>query len=296
MIVCRKIRQRIAAQNQRFVRIDEQPQDNKLTRLTDGKRLPVDRRQNERSYAIAFFMHLRDSHLSKTRPSWRVFLIGESRIPDRSFGVQVLLEHCLERTLPTLAQCGNLQRALQLLARVSRQIQEGVNLGHSDSLGTVSSFYNIVIRRDSPFLQYAKVESWSAMFYKKRRHARFIHADAYSVARHAWLRYLKYCVTNAILIADADLVVGQPLNGEVFSELAESKIVAAQELLPVVIRVHLINKNGTLFSAMTGEIGLAVAINIELAHHLPPLDGTLPDRGADSLAVPRHVARKTDVY
>src|SRR5579863_1818887 len=132
MIGCRQITQRIAAKNRRFAGIDEQPQDDKLTCLEERKRLPIDWRQNEGSYAGGFFMNIRDSHLSKAGPSWRLFLIRESRIPRRSLGAQVLLEHCLERTLPTLAERGNPQRALQLLARMSRQIQQGVGVGHTD--------------------------------------------------------------------------------------------------------------------------------------------------------------------
>src|ERR1700722_3320440 len=112
MISYRQIRQRIAAKNRRFARIDKQPQNHKLTRLADRKRLPIDWRQNEGSYAIAFLVNSRDSHLSKAGPCWWLFLIREPRIPRRSFGAQVLLEHCLERTLPTLAECGNPQRAL----------------------------------------------------------------------------------------------------------------------------------------------------------------------------------------
>src|SRR5580704_15636810 len=140
MIGSGQIRQRIAAKDRRFARIDEQSQDDKLTSLEERKRLPIDRRQNEGSYVIAFLMDTRDSHLSKSGPCWCLFLIAESRIPHRSFRAQVLLEHCLERTLPTLAKCRNPQRALQLLAGMSWQIQEGVNLGHGDSLWTVSNF------------------------------------------------------------------------------------------------------------------------------------------------------------
>src|SRR4051794_39312843 len=129
MVGCRQIRQGIAAKNRRFVRVEMQAQDNKLTRLEESKTLPIDWRQNEGSYAIAFLINLRDSHLSKAGPCWCLFLSCESRIPHRSFGAQVLLEHCLERTLPTLAKCGNPQRPFQLFARMSGQIQECINLG-----------------------------------------------------------------------------------------------------------------------------------------------------------------------
>ena len=134
MIGCRQIRQRIAAKDGRFVRFDEQAQNHKLTCLEDRKRLSIYRLKNQGSYAIAFPINIRDSHLSKSRPCWCLLLIRESRIPHRSFRAQVLLEHCLEGTLPTLAKCGNPQRSLQLLAGMPRQIQEGVNLGHADSL------------------------------------------------------------------------------------------------------------------------------------------------------------------
>src|SRR5580700_10743898 len=244
MVGCWQIRQRIAAKNRRFARIDEQPQNNKLTRLEDRKRLPIDWRQNEGSYAIAFLINIRDSHLSKAGPCWRLFLIGESRIPHRSFGAQVLLEHGLERTLPTLAKCRNPQRALQLLGGMSWQIQEGVNVGHTDSLWTVSNFYDVVACPNFSFLQHAKVKSWSVMCYEQRWHTGLVHANADAVACHAWLRYFKYRTPNAVSIADADLVIKKSLNGEIFSELAESKITAAQKALPVMVRIHLVDKNG----------------------------------------------------
>src|SRR6202142_220375 len=176
--------------------------------------------------------------------------MGESRIPRRSFGAQVLLEHCLERTLPTLAKCRNLQRALQLLAGMSWQIQEGVNLGHTDSPWTVSNFYNVIACTNFSLLQHAKVESWSVMRYEQRWHTRLVHADGDAVARHAWLRYFKFSTTDAVSIADAHLVIRKALHREVFSELTESKITAAQKALPVVVRLHLVDKYGAVLPSV----------------------------------------------
>ena len=59
------------------------------------------------------------------------------------------------------------------------------------------------------------------MCYKQRWHARLVHADADAVARHAWLCHFKYRITNAVSITDADLVIKESLDSEVFSELAE---------------------------------------------------------------------------
>jgi len=60
-------------------------------------------------------------------------------------------------------------------------------------------------------------------------------------------------------------------------------------------RVHR-KKNGALLTAVTGEIGLRITIDIELAHHSPSRDRRFLDCGSDGFAVPCHVARKADVY
>jgi hypothetical protein len=161
---------------------------------------------------------------------------------------------------------------------------------------TLSNFYNVVARPDFSLLQHAKVESWSVMCYEQRCHPRFIHADADAVARHSWLRYFKYRAANAVSIANADFAIKKSLDGEVFSELAESKIAAAQKVLPVMVRIHLVDEYGAMLPAVAGEISLRIAIDIELAHHSPARNRRFPDRGSDGLAVPCHVAWKTDIY
>jgi hypothetical protein len=100
-----------------------------------------------------------------------------------------------------------------------RAIQEGINVGHTDLLWTVGNFCNVIARPNFSLLQHAKVESWSVLRYEQGCHTRFIHADADSVARHAWLRYFKFSTTDAVSIADAHLVIRKSLDGEAFSEL-----------------------------------------------------------------------------
>jgi hypothetical protein len=106
---------------------------------------------------------------------------------------------------------------------MSWQIREGVNVGHTDSLWTVSNFCNAIARPNFSFLHHPKVESWSVMCYEQGCHPRFIHANADAVARHAWLCYFKYRTTDAVSIADAHLVIRKSLEREVFSELAKVK-------------------------------------------------------------------------
>lgn len=123
-----------------------------------------------------------------------------------------------------------------------------------------------------------------------------IHSNADSVAGYSRLRHFEYPITNAVAIANANLVVRKPLNGEILSKLAADEVFASEKAFPVVIRVHLINKDGTLLSAVTGEIALGVAIDVELAHHSPAFHWRFPDRGTDSLAVPCHVTWKANIY
>src|SRR5512147_1502051 len=109
-----QVGQRIAAKNRRFIRSHLQPQDNKLTRLGDWKRLSVDRHQNERGHAIAFLADMRDSHPFESGPCWRLLLICEPGIPFHGFCRRLLFEHRLERTLPALAECWDPECAFHL--------------------------------------------------------------------------------------------------------------------------------------------------------------------------------------
>jgi hypothetical protein len=206
------------------------------------------------------------------------------------------LEHCLERTLPTLAKGGNPQRALQLLAGMSRQIQEAISVGHRHPFWTIGDFYNVIALPNFSFLQHAKIESWSVMRDEKRWHPGIVHADGDAVAGYARLRYFKFSTTNAVAIANADLVIGKSLNGEVFSELSIDEVFPSEKVFPVVIGVHLINENGALLATMTGEIALPIASNIRPAHHSSSNHRRFPDSGMDGFAVPCHVAWKADIY
>jgi len=134
------------------------------------------------------------------------------------------------------------------------------------------------------------------MFDEQGWHARFVHADGDAVARHARLCHFKYCITNAVSITDTDLVIRKSFDREVLSELTEAKITAAQKVLPVMVRLYLVNEYRTLLPTVTREIGLRVAIDIELARHPPSLNREFPDCCSDSLAVPLHFPWKTDIH
>src|SRR5262249_11186579 len=127
---------------------------------------------------------------------------------------------------------------------MSRQIEESINFGHCDPFWPISDLYDVGARTDFSFLQHAKVKSRSVMRYEQGWHASFIQADADAVARHARLGYFEHCITNPVSITDADFFIRKSCNGEIFSELSETEIIASQEALPVPVGIHLVDENG----------------------------------------------------
>jgi len=146
--------------------------------------------------------------------------------------------------------------------------------------------YDLVIRTNFSFLQHAKVKPWPSVCDKQSRHARVIHPDADAVTRDARLCYFEYRIADPILITNANLIVKKSVDCKVFPELAESEIAAAQKALPVMLRIHLVDKHGTLLSTMTGQICLRITVDIEFAHYPSAINWRFPDRSSDSLAVP----------
>jgi hypothetical protein len=179
---------------------------------------------------------------------------------------------------------------------MSWQVQQGIHFCDSDLFRTLGDSYDVIACADLSFLQHAKVKSWSSMGDKQGGHARLVQADADAVAGYARLGHFEYCSPNAVSVTDRDLVIGKSFNGEVLAELAKSEIRAPQKVRPVMVRIHLVDKYGALLSAMTGEIPLPIAINIEFTYHRSSIDRRFPDRRSDSLALPCHVMGETDVH
>ena len=100
---------------------------------------------------------------------------------------------------------------------------------------------------------------------------------------------------DLVAVADADLVVAQPLDGEVLAELSVDEVVSPELAFPVPVGVDLVDEHGALLAAVPGEIALAVAVDVELAHAARARDRVLEDAGEDRLPLPGHVLRHADV-
>jgi hypothetical protein len=66
-------------------------------------------------------------------------------------------------------------------------------------------------------------------------------------------------------------------------------------LLPVAVGLELIDEHRALLAAVPVEIALAVAVDVQPAHHDRPVDRSLPDPGVDGASLPADVLRQADV-
>jgi hypothetical protein len=143
--------------------------------------------------------------------------------------------------------------------------------------------------------EHAEVEAWAMMRNEQRGNPRVVHPDPDAVTGDAGLRDLEGGGADLVAVADADLVVTEPFDGEVLAELSVDEVVAAELALPVPIRVDLVNEYRALLPAVPGEIALTVALDVKLADVAGTADGVLIDTGENRLPLPGHVLRHADV-
>ena len=73
---------------------------------------------------------------------------------------------------------------------------------------------------------------------QQRRHPGLVEAHADAITGRAGLGHLELGRTDAVPVADADLVVGQPVHGEVLAEDAVGQIGPAEEFTPMRVRTR----------------------------------------------------------
>jgi hypothetical protein len=109
------------------------------------------------------------------------------------------------------------------------------------------------------------------------------------------LRDFKDRCADSVSVADANLIVGEAVDGEILSKLAVLEVISAKLVLPVAVGFKLINHHGALFTAVALEISLAIAVQIQPSSKDASGDRAFPDRGADNFALPRNFTWKADI-
>ncbi len=173
--------------------------------------------------------------------------------------------------------------------------QQDVYLGHGHAFRALAQEVDGVAGPNLAFLHHAQVEARPAVGDDERRHGRVVHPQPELVAAHPGLAHLDNRAANPEAVADAHLLVAQPVDGEVLAELAHGESGAAEVLGPVPVGVELIDHDGALLAAMADEVGLLVPHKAEPAGPDPGGDGLLPDRGSNDTTAPLDVAGLADV-
>ena len=258
-----------------------------------GQRVAVDRLEHERAHRVALAVLV--GHPERTQPG-----PGRRRRRPRQALValgaaRVLVEQRHERLPPTLRQRGDGQRPAQPRHRVAREVEQGADLAHRHGLGSDRDALDRVARAHVALLEDPEVVAGPVVRIEERGHARLLEAQADLVTRHPWLGDLEDGVADAVAVADADGVVGHALDGEVLAEVARGQVVAAELPRPVVVGRAVVDVHGAVLAAVGGQVGLAVAVDVEPAHAPPAVHRRLEDRRVDGPVTPLHVAREADV-
>src|SRR5580658_5360663 len=97
-------------------------------------------------------------------------------------------------------------------------IEERVDLRDSHLLLGLADFHDFVAGADLAFLQHPEVEAWAAAGCQQSRHTRLVHANADAIAGNARLSDFEERAADPITVADADRIVRDSLDGEIFAE------------------------------------------------------------------------------
>ena len=97
-------------------------------------------------------------------------------------------------------------------------------------------------------------------------------------------------------VADADGIVGQSFDGEVLAELSVDEIGSLELLLPMMIRLDLVDEDGTLLAPVAGQVALTISLQIQPSDSASARHRILPDPGVHRTTPPLDVAWKTDVH
>src|SRR6058998_1163195 len=145
-------------------------------------------------------------------------------------------------------------------------------------------------------MQDAEVEPRPSAGCQQCRHAGLVHPNADAIAGDARLSDLEDCGADLITVADAHGIVGQSFNREVLAELSGDEVGPLQLLLPIAIRLDLVDEDGALLTSVPSQVTLTVAVQIQPADTATAAHRILPDPGVHSATLPLNVARKSDVH
>src|SRR5271166_69095 len=146
---------------------------------------------------------------------------------------------------------------------MTRQVQQRIDLGNGQALGAYRDPHDLGPGFDLALVQDARIKAGSAVRHEQCSHSRLAQADTDPITGDARLRHFEQRATDPVVIADAHLVVGEPVNRKILSELPIGKVVTAELTLPIAIRVDLIDKDRAMLAAMASQVALTITVYVE---------------------------------
>src|SRR5271165_3181016 len=181
-----------------------------------------------------------------------------------------------------------------------RKVEKRIDLKDRHSLLSFPHLHDFVARAHFAFLKNAEVESRTATGGQECRHLGLVHPNTNSIAGNSGLRDFEECAPDPIPVSDAHRIIGQSFDCKIFAELAVGLRIAQagplELLLPIMIRVDLVHKDGAVFPPVSLQIPLTVSDQIEPAGPTPATHWVFPDSGVHGAALPLDVAWETDVH
>lgn len=178
-----------------------------------------------------------------------------------------------EGLLPSGAEGGDVQCCAQFRGVAAGEVEQRVGVGDAEFSGALARQGDLVAGLDSSLGEDTQVEAGAMVGYQQGGHGGFAQAHADAVAGDARLGDFEFGFADAVPVADAYFVVGQAIDGEVLPEVPEGQVVATELLLPVPVGLQLIDKDGTNFAAVSGQVSLTVSVDVQPPHRPGPRTG-----------------------
>src|ERR1700722_16034494 len=238
---------------------------------------------------------MRDPQRAKSGPRRWWSRRGTESAISRHTTALLLREQRLERAPPARTQRGDAQRPLEQVAGMTGLVQQRVDLEDGHTLSAYADLDNLIARLDLTLCQNPQIETGPAVRHQQGRHPRLVHANTNPVTSNTRLCHFKQNTPDPVAVADTDLPVRQALDREVLAELSVNEVVAPQFFLPILIGVDLINENSAMLTAVSGQVALPIAIDVETPDYTRPLNCCFPNRGVHDLPLPCDIPRQPHV-
>src|SRR5262249_60751098 len=141
-----------------------------------------------------------------------------------------------------------------------RRIEKGVDLNDRHSLFRFSHLLDFVGGAYVPFLHDTEVEPGPSAGCQQGRHPRLVHPNADAITGDARLSDFKQRNANPITIADANGIVEQSFDREVFAELSVDEVAPLQLVLPIRIGFALVGEDGALLTSVPDQVALTISV------------------------------------